>query len=80
MWDAFSGRLIQHMAARPGIIISTNMDTFWTLLLTLSTTTTSAVMWQQGKKDEKVIKFAYASRKELSVQSQLAWLGNEMAF
>jgi len=50
------------------------------LLTLLSATATSAVMWQQKKKDGKAIKFAHASRKELSVQSQLAWIGNEMAF
>ena len=73
--------LIRHMATGPGIIILANMDTFWTLLLTpLSATATSAVLWQQEKKDGKAIKFAHASRRELSVQSQLAWLGNEMAF
>lgn len=69
------------MAAGPGFIISTNVDTFWTLLLTLpSAATTSAVLWQQEKKDREVIKFAHVSRKELSVQSQLAWLGTEVAF
>lgn len=67
--------------AGPDSIILTNTDTFWTLLLTLlSATATSAVMWQQEKKDGKAITFAHASRKELSVQNQLAWLGNEMAF
>lgn len=70
--------LIQHMAAGPGIIILANMDTFWTLLLTLlSATATSAVMWQQEKKDGKVIKFV-PTQAEKNFLTKASWLGLEM--